>query len=144
VNVAAMAEMGNPFIEQLLSVCSWHDRFHEHRHNVGTVIWDSSNTTTLLKNSFWRKKSPFLSQLNGTKWQCFQIWENTQNKENQSWCLEKRPRAFFSRLYMACQTRGGNLQEFLRFENQPWSPPLAHLRDLRSGSKADFVISLTT
>ena len=44
---------------------------------------------------------------------------------------------------MACQTRGGNLQEFSRHENQPWPPSLAHLGDLRSGSKAVLVNILT-
>ena len=50
--------------------------------------------------------------------------------------------ALFSRLYIVCQTRGGNLEEFFRHENQPWPSSLAKLGDLRSGSKADLVISL--
>ena len=42
----------------------------------------------------------------------------------------------FSRLFIACQSREGNLDEFLTFENQPWPPSLAQSGKLRSGQKA--------
>jgi len=30
--------------------------------------------------------------------------------------------ALFSRLYIACQNREGNLEDFFKFQNQPWPP----------------------
>ena len=47
--------------------------------------------------------------------------------------------ALFSRLYIACQNREGNVENFFKFENQPWLPSLSHMGHLRGGTKADLV-----
>ena len=47
--------------------------------------------------------------------------------------------ALFSRLYIACQSREGNLQEFFKHENHPWPPSLAQASRLREGQKSDLV-----
>ena len=36
----------------------------------------------------------------------------------------------FSRLYIACQNREGNLEDFFKFENQPWPPSLSQMGQL--------------
>ena len=46
--------------------------------------------------------------------------------------------SLFSRLYIACQTRKGDLPDFFRHENQPTSPSLSKLGDTRTGKKADL------
>ena len=51
--------------------------------------------------------------------------------------------ALFARLYIACQTRGDNLANFFTHEKQPWPLSLAKLGDVRSGTKAGLVLSLT-
>lgn len=53
--------------------------------------------------------------------------------------LLKNDCSFFSRLYIACQSRSGNLEEFFKHENQPWPPSLSKMGDLRTGSKEDLV-----
>jgi len=45
----------------------------------------------------------------------------------------------FSRLYIACQTRDGDLAEFFKFENQPYPPSLSQGGNLRSGTKSDLL-----
>ena len=45
--------------------------------------------------------------------------------------------SLFSRLYIACQNRDGNLEDFFTYENQPWPPSLSELGQLRGGVKAD-------
>lgn len=47
--------------------------------------------------------------------------------------------ALFSRLYIACQSRSGNIEEFFRHENQPWPPSLSKIGEMRTGTKADLV-----
>ena len=47
--------------------------------------------------------------------------------------------SLFSRLYIACQTRKGNLPDFFRHENQPTPPSLSKLGEIRSGKKADLL-----
>ena len=45
----------------------------------------------------------------------------------------------FSRLYISCQVRDGNLQEFFKHENQPTPPSLASMGKLRVGQKSEFL-----
>ena len=47
--------------------------------------------------------------------------------------------SLFGRLYIACQTRDGNLDEFFSYENQPWPPSLSDPGQLRGGQKADLL-----
>ncbi len=47
--------------------------------------------------------------------------------------------ALFSRLYIACQNRSGDLDDFFKYENQPWPPSLAQAGNLRVGQKADLI-----
>lgn len=47
--------------------------------------------------------------------------------------------ALFLRLYIACQSRDGNLDDFFTYENQPWPPSIAQNGKLRGGQKADLV-----
>ena len=46
------------------------------------------------------------------------------------------------RLHIACQIRDGNTEDFFKYENQPWSPPLSQLCQLRGGQKADLALCL--
>ena len=45
----------------------------------------------------------------------------------------------FSRLYMACQTRDGNLDEFFRHKNQACPPSLSAAGKLNLGTKSDML-----
>ena len=46
--------------------------------------------------------------------------------------------ALFSRLYIACQTRDGDLDNFFNHENHVYPPSLSQLGKLRFGTKADL------
>ena len=48
-----------------------------------------------------------------------------------------------ARLYIACQTRGGDLDEFFSHENQSHPPSLSRLGNLRMGTKSDLVTCLS-
>ena len=47
--------------------------------------------------------------------------------------------SLFSRLYIACQSRDGNLHNFFKHENQACLPSLSQIGKLRSGTKADLL-----
>ena len=47
--------------------------------------------------------------------------------------------ALFSRLYIASQDREGGLDDFFKYENQPWPLSLAQLDKMRGGQKVDLV-----
>ena len=50
--------------------------------------------------------------------------------------------ALFARLYIGCQTRDGNLEEFFRHENQQCPPALSDGGRLYLGSKSDLLVCL--
>ena len=53
---------------------------------------------------------------------------------------EQKFKAFLKRrLYIACQNRDGNIEDFFKFENQPWPPSPSQVGELREGTKADLV-----
>ena len=45
----------------------------------------------------------------------------------------------FARLYIGCQARGGDLNDFFEHENQSFPPSLSDSGDLRPGNKADLL-----
>ena len=47
--------------------------------------------------------------------------------------------SLLSRLYISCQTRERDLEEFFRHEKQPWPPSLSQHGQLRQGNKAELV-----
>lgn len=65
--------------------------------------------------------------------------KKSKTKEQSQVLALKNDCALFSRLYIACQCRDRNLDEFFKFENQPWPPALAQNDQLRGGQKADLV-----
>ena len=50
--------------------------------------------------------------------------------------------ALFSRLYIACQSRDGNLEAFFKHDNQAWPPSLSKAGKLRDGVKSDVLVCL--
>ncbi len=52
--------------------------------------------------------------------------------------------ALFSRLYISCQSRSGNLTEFFAHENQACPPSLSNMGSLRHCTKSDLVRCLQT
>ena len=50
--------------------------------------------------------------------------------------------ASFLRLYIACPIRDGNVEDFFKYENQPWPPSLSQLSQLRGGQKVDLALCL--
>ena len=66
------------------------------------------------------------------------------SKDKTKIALLKNDCALFSHLYIACQVRDGNLEEFFKYENQPWTPSLSQNGELRGGQKADLAKCLST
>lgn len=66
----------------------------------------------------------------------------SQSKGQQQLASIKNDREFFSRLYIGCQTRGGNLEEVFHHENQACPPALSDGGNLFTGTKSDLIICL--
>ena len=50
--------------------------------------------------------------------------------------------SLFSQLYVSCQVRNGDLDEFFRHENQSYPPSLSLFGTMRLGSKSDLLVPL--
>ena len=64
------------------------------------------------------------------------------NKGKQHLISLKSDVGLFSRLYIGCQTRDGNLEEFFRHENQAFPPALSDGGSLHLGTKSDLLTCL--
>ena len=144
--VVAMEEMGNPFIEDscYLFALDTKDIMSEDAVSTvqGIVNLGQQQYNDFIEERFLKGEKSISEPIKRNKLALFSNQKPRSIKQTSLGVL-KSDLALFARLYMACQTRGGNLQEFFRHENQPWPPSLAHLGDLRSGSKAVLVNILT-
>ena len=63
----------------------------------------------------------------------------TRPAQNSKLAAIRNDCSLFSRLYIACQTRSGDLDSFFAHENQPAPPSLSNDGNLRFGAKSDLL-----
>ena len=137
-------EMGSPFDEQTgdLLVLDTKDIVGNdvissvrNIQNLGKEEYNTFEETRLVK----RTKSLF-SPLKRNKVPLFSRPQAvTPSREKQEIASLKKTCELFSRLYVSCQARDGNIEEFFRHENQSYPPSLSRFGELRSGTKADLL-----
>ncbi|KAK3083940.1 hypothetical protein FSP39_005667 [Pinctada imbricata] len=66
----------------------------------------------------------------------------SESKDKQQIRSLKQNCSLFSQLYVSCQVRNGDLEEFFRHENQPYPPSLSKFGDIRLGTKSDLLVPL--
>ena len=88
--------------------------------------------TKSIEEAIHRNKLPLFATKRGPK----------LPKGNQQVKSLKNDVALFARLYIGCQTRDGNLEEFFRHENQQYPPALSDGGRLYLGSKSDLLVCL--
>jgi len=64
------------------------------------------------------------------------------SKEKQRIVSLKSDAGIFSRLYISCQTRDGNLEKFFCHENQAYPPAFSDSGKLHLGTKSDLLVYL--
>ena len=64
---------------------------------------------------------------------------NTPSKQKLQLAALKKDHDLFSRLYLSCQTREGDLEQFFSHENQAVPPSLSQGGKLQLGNKADLM-----
>jgi hypothetical protein len=69
----------------------------------------------------------------------FGTHEKASKKTNTKVATLKSDCKLFARLYIACQAREGNLQEFFKHENHPNPPSISCGERMRSGQKSDLI-----
>jgi hypothetical protein len=69
----------------------------------------------------------------------FKSKQRKSTRTNKKLVAMKRDVQLFSRLYISCQSRDGDLDSFFEHENHPWPPSLAESNAMRQGSKSDLM-----
>ena len=82
-----------------------------------------------------RRTKPIKKRLQKNKLHVFVQQRKTQRS---SLTILRNGCSLFSRLYIACLTRKGDLTDFFRHENQPTPQSLSKLGDMRTGKKANL------
>ncbi|CAH0381202.1 unnamed protein product [Bemisia tabaci] len=68
----------------------------------------------------------------------FRPKSKVKNKSQLSMKSIKSDASLFSRLYIVCQQRGSDLDDFFSHENQPYPPSLSDFGQIRKGTKSDI------
>lgn len=114
-------------------------RFRRHIKRVGNEQYSDfvkerlEDRTKSLTDPIKRNKFPLFSSQPTRK----------VSKEEQQIASLKQDCSLFSKLYVSCQVRDGDIDEFFRHENQSSPPSLSQGGKLRHGTKADLLPFLT-
>ncbi|KAK3732423.1 hypothetical protein QZH41_018359, partial [Actinostola sp. cb2023] len=146
--IDAVEELGNPFREDSggLLVLDTKDimpkEVVDSVKNIEKLGHDQY--TTFVKERFVDQKKPITDPIKRNKlWMFSRPPAKAPSKKQAQVTALKEDCVLFSRLYIACQSREGDLHDFFKHENQPCPPSLSQQGQLRQGNKADLVKCLT-
>ena len=93
-----------------------------------------------VKERFQERTKPITEAIKKNRLPLFKHQQQQRNptKDKQKVAALKNNCVLFSRLYIARQSRDGNLEEFFKPENQPFTPTLAQAGKIREGQKSDL------
>ena len=142
--VSTVGEVGNPFMEQGKELIAIHTKDIMNDDVVSAVQKvrkvGEEQFNTFIKDRLIDRSKPVTEPLKKNNLPTFSTQgKKVISRDKAKVSVLKEDCALFSRLYIACQSRDGNLEDFFRFENQPWPPSLSQIGQLRGGQKADLV-----
>lgn len=139
----AFEEVGNPFLEESQDLISLESRNIANMKAVENLR-NAENIGTKNFKAFVfdriksKKKSVFDTIKQNKVWIFNQPAERSIGNKDELTTLKKSC-YLFSQLYIACQVRDGNLNEFFKHENTAFPPSLSKHGELRSGTKSDLI-----
>ncbi len=143
---SVIEELGNPFEEESTDLLVLDTKEILHSAAVETVrnIREIGRNQyhLFVKERLVDKSKSLKDPIKRKKLQLFSTKTKTTVKSKQDLVFAKNDSELFSRLYIACQTRDGDLDEFFRHENRAYPPALSQDGRLRFGTKADLLGSL--
>jgi len=137
-------EMANPFKEQTSDLLVIDTRDIVGDEVVTTVRYiqtlGKEQYATFVKERLGDRSKSLFSPLKRNKLPLFSCPQSKLKSNDQQQITSlKKTCALFSQLYVSCQVRDGDIEEFFRHENQCYPPSLSKFGELRSGTKADLV-----
>ena len=142
--VSAFEEVGNPFEEDSKDLIALDSKVIARNAVTQTVknavAIGQEQYKAFVSERFEKRSKPITAVISKNKLPLFgsPVEKNSRKQDAQDAVL-KDDCALFSRLYIACQNREGNLPQFFKHENHPWPPSLAQAGRMREGKKSDLV-----
>ena len=144
--VSTINEMGNPFTEDNGDLLTLDTKVIMNSDVVNTVknvrALGEEQYNRFVKERFEKRSKSIKELIRKNKLPLFSDKNKALPKQKAPVTALKDDCSLFSRLYIACQTREGNLEDFFKHENQPWPPSLSNMGEMRSGNKADLLAQL--
>jgi hypothetical protein len=127
--ISTFEELGNPFEEESEDLLVLDSKDIVNKEVVKSVndalAIRKEQYKTFVKERFETRKIPINEPIKKNKLPLFSTPKaKSQSKQAAKLAILKTDCALFSRLYIACQIRDGNLEDFFKHENQTWPPSL--------------------
>ena len=144
--VNVMEEMGSPFEEENQDLLRLHSKDIMDKQSIEcltTIISKGQEQyATFVEERIRTNIKPITATITRNKVVLFNVQAKTSKKSGDKVNLLKNESSLFARLYIACQTRDGDLDNFFRHENHPFPPSLSTYGQLRQGKKSDLMTCL--
>jgi len=126
---AAVEDLGNPFLEETGDLFTLDTKVIAEESAVSRMRHIESlgkeQCETFISARLIEKKKPLSDPITRNKLSFFTVSSNKSSKATQQLSSMKRDCSLFSRMYISCRNRDGDLDEFFRHENQGCPPPLS-------------------
>ena len=142
--VHAFQEMGNPFMENSNDLLTL-----DTKHIAGKEVIDTINKIenlgqvqyrAILDERILSNKTSLFEPIKKNKLPLFSMpVQKSPSYAKEQLRTLKKDCSLFSRLYIACQTRDGNLDEFFQHENQCFPPSLSRQNEIYTATKSDLL-----
>ena len=140
---SSLEELRNPFTEGSQDLIAIHSKDIMDASVVSTVKKaeqiGEEQCKTFIKDRLIDKTKLISDTLKKNSLPTFGKHVKKTTKDKEKLTVLKEDCALFGRLYVACQNRDGNIEEYFKYENQPWPPSLSQMGKLRGGNKSDLV-----
>ena len=127
--VAAVEDLGNPFLEETGDLFTLDTKVVAEESAVSRMRHIESlgkeQCETFISERLVEKKKPLTDPITRSKLSFFTTSSQRSSKATQQLSSMKRDCSLFSRMYISCQTRNGDLDEFFTHENQGCPPSLS-------------------
>ena len=136
-------KMSNPFMEDSSDLLVLDSRDIVDAEVVATIRKiqqvGQENFASFVEDRLEKRTTPLFHPITRNKLPLFSCPpKRTISKDKQQIASLKKTCALFSQLYVSCQVRGGNMDDFFRHENQTCPPSLSQFGQLHSGTKSDL------
>ena len=142
--ISTLSNMGNPFDSGSTDLSRLHNRDVMNELSVdclrGIKQKGKEQFGTFVKERLMAKTKPITDTIGRNTVILFNVQNiKAKSKQHATMSLLKEESSLFSRLYVSCQKRDGNLDSFFSHENQPYPPSLSSFGKLRQGNKSDLL-----